>query len=198
MKKFLSLFTGLFLVLVVAGSASATPIDFNAYSFKTGQPGGGSSGSTYGIWANGAGIGVWKDTWLNFDIPVTIMADTIMHIGVRDFNPNHEILGMQFLDSYVSPSLESSQAFSFAGSQMNWGNLDYRTVGTDWNYFDIKVGEHFTGTFGGIVFFSDNDVDPTGGGQFRNLEFNAVPEPATMLLFGLGLLGLAGVSRKKK
>jgi hypothetical protein len=27
---------------------------------------------------------------------------------------------------------------------------------------------------------------------------NPVPEPTTILLFGIGLLGLAGVSRKKK
>ncbi|MCD4719145.1 MAG: PEP-CTERM sorting domain-containing protein [Desulfobacula sp.] len=45
-----------------------------------------------------------------------------------------------------------------------------------------------------------------GGGSFTEPEIDAVggfssapvPEPTTMLLFGLGLLGLAGVSRKKQ
>ncbi|HIP49874.1 MAG TPA: PEP-CTERM sorting domain-containing protein, partial [Candidatus Pacebacteria bacterium] len=33
---------------------------------------------------------------------------------------------------------------------------------------------------------------------YENTTTAPVPEPATMLLFGIGLAGLAGVSRRKK
>jgi PEP-CTERM motif-containing protein len=34
-------------------------------------------------------------------------------------------------------------------------------------------------------------------GSSLSVDYNPVPEPAIMLFFGLGLLGVAGVSRKK-
>lgn len=41
-------------------------------------------------------------------------------------------------------------------------------------------------------------VAPGMNAYFDNFELSPVPEPATMLLFGIGLLGLAGVNRRKK
>ncbi|MCP4718538.1 MAG: PEP-CTERM sorting domain-containing protein [Desulfobacteraceae bacterium] len=51
---------------------------------------------------------------------------------------------------------------------------------------NIKIKE-WIGTAGGDIYLDSNYTPP-----------NTIPEPATMLLFGLGILGLAGVNRRRK
>ncbi|MFH2058688.1 MAG: PEP-CTERM sorting domain-containing protein [Pseudomonadota bacterium] len=60
------------------------------------------------------------------------------------------------------------------------------TSGLGWDGMDTIQLQNFWPGNGGI-----SHVSLFGGGT-------PVPEPATMLLFGLGLLGVAGVSRRKK
>ena len=62
--------------------------------------------------------------------------------------------------------------------------------------FELHAVIQFTGLISEINM-SYNPSEFWHGITFGNVGSAAVPEPATVMLFGLGLLGLAGVSRKK-
>jgi hypothetical protein len=64
------------------------------------------------------------------------------------------------------------------------------------NYFSIN--DLNTALGGGGPFFSRKIVfELSASGAVGSIGYNPVPEPGTMLLFGTGLLGLAGWARRR-
>lgn len=114
------------------------------------------------------------------------------------------------LDGVYNPSSVAPFGFGITGKAYTYGSSDHTVALGDYNIGDnialsyiLSVSTSGTaGETGSWAYIGDPGNLSTGAGITGSLQGGGqqdpIPEPTTMLLFSVGLLGIAGFSRRKK
>jgi large repetitive protein len=206
MKK---LFLTLLLVLGITGAAHALeimPVNYSfdqatdSGSYKYSDRGGvqltdGQYGTApwYADLGNGNAyewVGWYNDHSVSIDFNFGEMV-SIEHIniGTVQDHPNDVVVPSIAIFS-SEDDIVWSLVTALANPESSLNNNQYFTFG----FSDLGISAQYIS----IVLTHTLDGPWTFVDEIDFYDANPVPEPATIMLFGLGLLGLAGVSRKRK
>jgi len=204
MKKFIGLLLGFLLVFFVAGSASAnliqngdfeigdSLIEWNAFNVT---PSTGPGGNTIAKFNVPGGSG-WATLSQEFYIP---NPQTFSGIAIEfdvNFGGNPEV-DLDWFKETVRLETTSGYAWAYQFKFQTYdptSGMTHVMTGIPFDTFDPIVN---TDPNAKIIFQLHENTGDYSWAHLDNIVVNPVPEPTTMLLLGSGLIGLAGLGRRK-